>query len=135
MESATEDDGKGISLEETLESLKRNAKAVDIYFYESRNKLKVLQKKVAQESHDLAEIPLQPTTKLMKWLTDRGLPVESSFRDFLEAFLEEHGKKDLLDLSTRTVRLNESACTLFGVKQNTVLDIYDLLTRTQRLYL
>ena len=133
MESATEQESE-IPLEETLESLKRNAKAVDVYFHESRLKLKAFQKKLAQESHDLAEIPLQPRTRLMKWLTDRGLPVESTFRDFFEAFLEEHGNQHLLDLSERTVHLNTAACTLFGVKQNTILSIFDLLKHTQSLY-
>lgn len=123
-----------VSLEETLESLKRNAKAVDVYFHDSRFKLKAFQKKLAEESHDLAEVPLQPRTRLMKWLTDRSLPVESTFRDFFEAFLEEHGDDHLLDISERTVYLNPSACILFGVKPNTTLSIFDLLKNTQSLY-
>lgn len=135
MESATEtEQDNGISLEETLESLKRNAKAVDVYFQESRNKLKAFQTKLAEESHTLSEIPLQPRTRLMKWLTDRGLPMNSSFRDFFEAFLEEHGKEDRLDLSNRTVSLNTYAGTLFGVKSNTVLSVFDVLERTESLY-
>lgn len=135
MESATEtDQDNGISLELTLESLKRNAKAVDVYLEESRGKLKAFQKKLAEESHDLTEIPLQPRTRLMKWLTERGMPVSSSFRDFFELFLEEHGKETRLDVSTRTVSLNSAACVLFGVKSNTVLSIFDVLERTEALY-
>ena len=135
MESATEgEQDTELSLEDTLESLKRNAKAVDVYFHDSRLKLKAFQKKLALESHDLTEVPLQPRTRLMKWLTDRGLPVESTFRDFFEAFLEEHGQESLLDVSERTVYLNPSACILFGLKPNTSLNIFDLLKRTQSLY-
>ena len=123
-----------LSLEETFESLKRNAHAVDVYLQESRAKLKGLQKKLAQESHELTDIPLQPRTRLMKWLTDRGLAVSSTFREFFEAFLEEHGKELRVDLSDRTVHLNPSACVLFGVNPNTVMNIFDLLTQTEALY-
>jgi hypothetical protein len=124
------------SLEDLLGSLKRNAKAVDVYFHESRSKLKSMQKKLAQESGDPTELPLQPRTRLMKWLTDRQMPVESSFSEFFEALMEEHGKEDRLDLSARTISLNPSACVLFGIStRNSTQTLYDLLTILPSLYL
>jgi hypothetical protein len=124
------------SLEDLLGSLKRNAKAVDVYFHESRSKLKSMQKKLAQESGDPTELPLQPRTRLMKWLTDRQLPVESSFSEFFEALMEEHGKEDRLDLSARTVSLNPSACVLFGISaRSSTQTLYDLLAVIPSLYL
>jgi len=124
------------SLEDLLESLKRNAKAVDVYFQESRSKLKTVQKKLAQESGNPSELPLQPRTRLMKWLTDRQMPVESSFSEFFEALMEEHGTEDRLDLSTRTILLNESACVLFGrTARHAKVSLYELLGLIPTLYL
>jgi len=124
------------SLEDLLESLKRNAKAVDVYFQESRTKLKVVQKKVKEESGDLSELPLQPRTRLMKWLTDREMPVESSFSEFFEVLMEEHGKEGRLDLSARTISLNSAACILLGKSMKQCrLSVYELLELIPSLYL
>jgi hypothetical protein len=136
METEAETDDQTISLEDTLSSLKRNAKAVDVYFHESRKSLKEFQKKLNEESKSLATIPLQPRTRCMKWLTDRHLPVESSFSEFFEAFVEEHAKDQRLDLSKRSIILNESACILFGYKQKDhVVTIWELLEKLPHLYL
>ena len=124
-----------ISLEDTLGSLKRNAKAVDVYFQETRKKLKDFQKKLANESGSLNEVPLQPRTRMMKWLTDHGLPVECTFTDFFEIFIEEHKKENRLDLSRRSLCLNQEACILFGIKgTNPVVSLYDLLEKLTILY-
>jgi len=129
-ESGTED----ISLEDTLESLKRNAKAAEVHLVESLKQLKVFQRNLAKESKSV-ELPLQPKTRLMKWLTDRGLKVESSFQEFFEAFVEDHKKDHRLDLSERTIQLNTAACVLFGMKDtNPKVPLYDLLQKTTTLY-
>jgi hypothetical protein len=124
-----------ISLEETLSSLKRNAKAVDIYFHESRKKLKEFQHKLLKEKNGISEATLQPRTRMMKWLTDRGLPEESTFVDFFEMFIEEHKKENRLDISKRTLSLNNDACILFGIKsKENSISLYDLLERINVLY-
>lgn len=130
-----EEDNDIISLEDTLETLKRNANAVQTHFQESVKHLKAFQHKLAKESKDITEVPLQPKTRMMKWLTDRGLPVESTFEEFFEAFIEDHTKENRLDLTTRSIRLNTAACILFGYKDiNPVVSIYDLLGKLDVLY-
>ena len=116
MEETQTDVEDNISLEDTLESLKRNANAVDVHLQEARKKLKAFQHKIAEESSSLDEVPLQPRTRMMKWLTDRHLPVESTFVDFFEVFIEEHKKENRLDISKRTVYLNTDASILFGYR-------------------
>jgi hypothetical protein len=129
-ESGVED----VSVEDTLESLKRNAKAVEVHLLESLQQMKKVQRGLAEESKNI-EVPLQPKTKLMKWLTDRGLKVESTFQEFFEVFVEEHKLDSRLDLSTRTIELNSAACMLFGLKQaHSKLHIYDLLEKIMSLY-
>ncbi len=124
-----------ISLEDTLGNLKRNANAVQVHFVESLQQLKKVQHKLIQESKDLSESPLQPRTRMMKWLTDRGLPVESSFVDFFEVFVAEHRKEHRLDVSKRTLKLNSAACILFGYKDmDPVIHLYDLLQKLNVLY-
>ena len=124
-----------ISLEDTLQSLKRNAHAVEIHLQQSIQYVKALQKKIIEESKDISEHTLQPKTRMMKWLTDRGLPVESSFTEFFEVFLDEHKKEHRLDLSKRTVSLNTDACILFGYKSKHVeLHILDLMEKLPVLY-
>lgn len=135
METETETENQNISLEDTLVSLKRNAQAVDVYFNESKNKLKTFQRKLNEESKPLNHIPLQPRTRCMKWLTDRGLSVESTFVEFFEAFIEEHGKEERLDLSNRTICLNQDACILFGYKRvNPTVTLWEVLEKLPVLY-
>ncbi len=132
----TEPEDATVSLEEILGSLKRNANAVDVYFHESRSKLKAIHKKLALESGDPSELPLQPRTRLMKWLTDHSLPVDCSFSEFFEALMEEHGAEDRLDLSARTVHLNPAACILFGRSTRaSLVSLLDLLEQIPSLYL
>jgi hypothetical protein len=71
----------------------------------------------------------------MKWLTDRGLRVESTFSDFFEAFVEEHKHDHRVDLSNRTLQLNTAACVLFGLKDTQpVVHLYDILQKVSTLY-
>lgn len=132
-ESAEESDD--ISLEDTLSSLKRNANAVEVHLQESIKQFKQFQKNLASESNATVELPLQPKTRLMKWLTDKGLKVESTFPEFFEAFLQDHKHDHRLDLSNRTIQLNSAACILFGIKDaNPTVHIYDLLLKVPALY-
>ena len=124
-----------ISLEDTLISLKRNAYAVEVHLQESLKRLKQFQKRLTGNSRDISEVPLQPKTRMMKWLTDRGLPVECTFQEFFEVFLEEHKKEHRLDLSKRTVQCNSAACVLLGMKDcNPVVSLYTLLEKLPLLY-
>jgi hypothetical protein len=124
-----------ISLEDTLQSLKRNAYAIEIHLQQSIQGVKRLQKHLLEESKDLSNQSLQPRTRMMKWLTDRGLPVESSFTDFFDVFLEEHKKEHRLDVSNRTIRLNEDASILFGYKsKQPQIHILDLMEKLPILY-
>jgi hypothetical protein len=124
-----------ISLEDTLQSLKRNANAVDIHLQQSVQRVKQLQKRLVEESKDISQQALQPRTRMMKWLTDRGLPVESSFTEFFDVFLEEHKQEHRLDVSKRSISLNPSACILFGYKQKQVdIHILDLMEKLPVLY-
>ncbi len=132
----TEPETEGISLEDTLESLKRNAHATDVYLQESIKRMKLLQKHLAEETEQTpSQMPLQPKTRMMKWLTDRGLAVESSFQEFFEAFIEEHKKEHRLDLSRRSIQLNTAASVLFGYKDtNPWISLYELLGKVSSLY-
>jgi hypothetical protein len=133
-EVETENDST-LSLEDTLDSLKRNANAVQVHFQESILHLKTFQKKLLAGSKDISEVPLQPKTRLMKWLTERGLAVESTFLEFFEVFIAEHKQEHRLDLSGRTLKLNSAACILFGYKDaNPVVSIYDLIEKLNVLY-
>lgn len=135
MEQETDTENDTISLEDTLDSLKRNANAVQTHFQESLKHLKAFQHKLAKDSKDITEVPLQPKTRMMKWLTDRGLAVESTFEEFFEAFVEDHKKDNRLDITTRSIRLNTAACILFGYKDmNPVVSIYDLIGKLDILY-
>jgi len=124
-----------VSLEDTLESLKRNAKAVEVHFEEARKKFKEFHQNLAHESNGLQETPLQPRTRMMKWLTDRGLPEQTTFLDFFEAFVEEHKQENRVDISRRTFCLNKDACTLVGFKkENTILHLYEFFEKLPILY-
>jgi hypothetical protein len=133
-ESADESGSEDISLEDTLESLKRNAKAAETHLLESLKQLKGFQTNLVKESKTI-DVPLQPKTRLMKWLTDRGLRVESTFQEFFEAFMDDHKQDHRLDLSARTIQLNTAACVLFGLKDtNPKVHLYDVLQKVSTLY-
>lgn len=130
-----ETDIDSISLDDTLKSLKRNASAVEVHLQESLKQLKRFQKRLAEESKDISQVPLQPKTRMMKWLTERGLPVESTFQEFFDVFLEEHKQEHRLDLSHKTIRLNSAACILLGVKDcNPTVTVYGVLEKLPVLY-
>lgn len=133
-ESADESGTEDISLEDTLESLKRNAKATEIHLLESLKQMKAFQLKVVKESKTM-DVPLQPKTRMMKWLTDRGLRVESTFQEFFEVFVDEHKEEQRVDLTSRTIQLNSAACILFGYKDtNPKVHLYDILEKLSSLY-
>ena len=125
-----------ISLEDSLDSLKRNAVATQVMLQETLKSLKQFQKKLMEETTVPASAkPLQPKTRMMKWLTDRHLGVESSFSDFFEAFLDEHKQEHRLDLSTRSIQLNDKACVLLGYElSHTWVSVYEVLEKALRLY-
>lgn len=133
-ESADESGTEDISLEDTLESLKRNAKATETHLLESLKQFKQFQKNLAKETNSI-EVPLQPKTRMMKWLTDRGLRVESTFQEFFEVFVDEHKEEQRVDLTSRTIQLNSAACVLFGYKDtNPKVHLYDILEKLGSLY-
>lgn len=133
-ETETEEDS--ISLELLIQGLKRNAHATEVYLQQSIRHMKQLQKRLDEESQELSQRTLQPRTRMMKWLTERGLPVECSFQEFFEVFLDEHKQEHRLDVSKRTIRLNPAACILFDVKaKSPELHIFDLLEKYPLLYL
>lgn len=127
-------DTEDVSLEETLESLKRNAAAVDTYFKETRTRMKAIRATTMEMLASSAEVPLQPRTRLMKWLTDHDLPVDTCFHDFFDLFLLEHKEENRLDLSTRSIRLNKAGAHLFQQQVNTTVTLYDLLRSLSLLY-
>lgn len=124
-----------ISLEDTLVSLKRNAKAVEVHLQEALKKTKTFQRSLAKESKKLCEAPLQPRTRMLKWLSDRNLHSDTSFSDFFECFVEEHKLESRLLLSERSISLNADACILFGIRgKDPIVNIYDLLEKFHTLY-
>ena len=66
-ESEEESNSEDVSLEDTLESLTRNAQAVESHLLESLKQLKEFQTNLAKESNTI-DVPLQPKTRLMNWL-------------------------------------------------------------------
>ena len=134
-EPETETEIDTISLEDTLDSLKRNALAVEVHLQESLKRMKGFQKRMTENSKDISEVPLIPKTRMMKWLTDRGLPVECTFQEFFEVFLEEHKKEHRLDLTERSLKLNSAACVLLAMKDcDPVVSLYALLEKLPLLY-
>lgn len=138
MEESTLEDP--VSLEDSLDSLKRNALATQVMLQESLKSLKQFQKKLLEETTVPASAkPLQPKTRMMKWLTDRNLDVESSFNDFFEVFLDEHKQEHRLDLSGRSIQLNEKACILLGYSPTHFnhtpwISVYEVLEKALHLY-
>lgn len=130
----TDTEESTVSLDDTLESLKRNAAAVEAYFKEARTQMKGVHATALEILASSAEVPLQPRTRLMKWLTDRNMPVDTSFHTFFDAFLVEHKQEHRLDLSTRSIRLNKAGAHLFQCQLNTTVPLYDLLRSLSLLY-
>jgi hypothetical protein len=135
MEVETEPEPEAISLEECLASLKRNAKAVEVHLQEAVKKTKSVQRCVAQESKKLCDVPLQPRTRMLKWLSDRNLKSDTSFADFFETLVQEHKVEHRLSLSERSFTLNADACVLFGIKgKDPRINLYDLIEKFHTLY-
>ena len=122
------------SLEDLIESLKRNAFAVDQSYKQAVSKLKAVRVAVLEEQKSMSEVPLQPRTRLMKWLTDRGLPVDCSFREFFQTFLQEHKEESRLELETRVIRLSKSGAVLLGKAPETRISLGEFFQSLSSLY-
>jgi hypothetical protein len=122
-------------LEEHMEYLKEKAKTVENDFVTILNRMKLTQHKLKLELKELSEIELRSKPTLRSWLKSRELPEDCSFQEFFEAFLEEHRKEYRLDLSERSICLNQDAGKLFGLKGKDIcLTLPQLLERLPFIY-
>ncbi len=122
-------------IEQHLSTIKTSALSLETSTVETLNKLKLAQHKLKMEMEQLSETELRSKPVLRAWLKARDLPLDCSFQEFFQAFLDEHKQDYRLDLSDRTVLLNKDGCKLFAVEgKNVKLGIRDLLERLPLLY-
>lgn len=122
------------SFEESLEALKRSIDVIPSQVKEITSNLLSVRNQLASQRVDLSAA-YAPRTRLLKWLGDRTLSAELPTSEFFQAFFEEHKQENRLSLSNRSIALNPSACTLFRVKQGTVLPILDFFPLLSSIYL
>ena len=129
------DEDKIIYIEQHLSTIKASALSLETSTVETLNKLKLAQHKLKMELEQLSETELRSRPTLRAWLRARDLPLDCSFQEFFQAFLDEHKQEYRLDLSDRTILLNKDGCKLFGVEgKNVKVTIRDLLERLPLLY-
>jgi hypothetical protein len=122
-------------IEEHISTIKTSALSTETTLIETLNKLKLAQHKLKMELEQLSETELRSKPTLRAWLKARELPLDCSFQEFFQAFLDEHKDEYRLDLSDRSILLNKDGCKLFGVEGvNVKLRLRDILERLPLLY-
>ena len=122
-------------IETSLSSLKLSANAAEDAVTKALNRLKLAQHKLKIEMEELSETELRSKPLLRAWLSKRGLPTDSSFQVFFQAFLDEHKQEHRLDLSDRTVTLNKDGTQLLGYKEsNKRVSILEIMERLPLLF-
>jgi hypothetical protein len=136
MEQSDSDNEENIDfIEQHISSIKTSALSLETATVATLNKLKLAQHKLKMELEQLSETELRSKPTLRAWLKARDLPLDCSFQEFFQAFLDEHKQDYRLDLSDRSVLLNKDSCKLFGVEgTNVKLGLRDLLERLPLLY-
>ncbi len=136
MEQSDSDNEENIDfIEQHISSIKTSALSLETATVATLNKLKLAQHKLKMELEQLSETELRSKPTLRAWLKARDLPLDCSFQEFFQAFLDEHKQDYRLDLSDRSVLLNKDSCKLFGLEgTNVKLGLRDLLERLPLLY-
>lgn len=122
-------------VEEHLSSLKRSAKVAEDSITTALNRLKLAQHNLNIELKELSQTELRSKPSLRAWLKARELPLDCSFQEFFQKFLEEHKEEYRLNLSDRSICLNKDGCKLFGLEgSNVKLGMPEVLERLPLLY-
>ncbi len=129
------DDQNIVYIEQHLSSLKTASEVAEQEIVNALNRLKLAEHKLKIELEELSETQLRSKPLLRKWLKARDLPLDCSFQEFFQAFLEEHKKEHRLDLSDRSILLNAEGCKLFGMEgKEKKVSIHDILEHLPILY-
>jgi hypothetical protein len=121
-------------VEVILSSLRRTCANLEKLTDASYRRFKTISKRAKQEVTPLRLQKLQPKPAASAWLRARKLSARPTFRDFFEAFLHEHAKEHRLELTSRSILLNEDACRLFRVDLETSLTFYELLEKLPTIF-
>lgn len=129
------DEEKINDVEKHLSTLKSASQMAEEQIVNALNRLKLAEHKLKIELEELSETQLHSKPLLRKWLKARDLPLDCSFQEFFQAFLEEHKKEHRLDLSDRSILLNAEGCKLFGMEgKEKKVSIHDILEHLPVLY-
>ena len=119
---------ESLSFEESLLTLREQAKTVETLFQETQSHYYNFRKRLYESSHEtMSDCLLEAKPKLQTWLRVRKMPFTLRFVDFFAKFLEEHANEHRLDLSSRSIRLNEESAILFNHTADTTIHLLDLL--------
>jgi hypothetical protein len=122
-------------IEQHLSTLKTASQVAEEQIVNAINRLKLAEHKLKIELEELSETQLHSKPLLRKWLKARDLPLDCSFQEFFQAFLDEHKKEHRLDLSDRSILLNAEGCKLFGMEgKEKKVSIHDILEHLPVLY-
>jgi hypothetical protein len=124
-----------VCIEQHLSSLKNASQIAEQEMINVLNRFKLVEHKLKIELEELSETQLRSKPLLRKWLKARNLPLDCSFQEFFQAFLDEHKKEHRLDLSDRSILLNAEGCKLFGFEgKDKKVSIHDILEHLPVLY-
>lgn len=123
------------SSEEICASLKAQCKKIVEVFLECDASYRTFYKRTMEAADPIDTANLQPKEKLREWLTARGMNDPTlPFQTFFQGFLTEHKKDGLLDLSNRTVTLNEDARKLLGKRKTNAIPVLELIEKLSFLF-
>lgn len=126
---------ESLSFEESLVTLREQAKSVETLFQETQLHYHNFRKRLYETSHvSMSDCLLTAKPKLQTWLRVRKMPFTLRFVDFFAKFLEEHANEHRLDLSSRSIRLNEESAILFNHTADTTIHLLDLLCHIPDLF-
>lgn len=125
METQQDEEQDTISLEETLEVLERNTKEIKESMKKAIESYQRVMMNCKEESSPFHRRKQRVHGPLKAWAIQHGIGSELSIHEFLQYVFEEYGKQKRLDISQRTVKLDEVIAHLLHRKKEEEIDLGD----------
>lgn len=113
------------SLDETLEVLKRNTKEIHDSMKQAIEAYQRVMMSCKEEGVPFHERKCRVHGALKLWSIQHGYDTYLSIKEFLQVVFEDYGKNKRLDISQRSLRIDDGLAKLLGKPSESIIELGD----------